>query len=88
MTMVRYPVTYQVLADSRLDAIVQAVGKLRKGVRSETVGEAEQSIPGWWSVTLNVSEDIGADDPEWPGDLPEQADELTMAKAEAARFGL
>ncbi len=85
MTTIEYQLTYSILADSRLEAIMRAGAKLRTGLRVEGVAEAEQSIPGWWSVTLNVAEDLGADDPVWPGDLPESADPITAAKAEAMR---
>ncbi len=88
MTTIEYPITYTVLADGRREALMKAGAMLRKKVHTVGVAEAEQSIPGWWSVTLNVEEDLGADDPVWPGDLPESADPLTQAKGEHARWGL
>lgn len=48
---------YSVLADGRLQAIEKAVALLRTGVKLRGVVEAEQSIPGWWEVTLSVWED-------------------------------
>lgn len=88
MTTVTYRLTYQVRADSRLAAIMQAGGKLRTGVRVVDLMYADPGLPGWYDVGLQVEEDIGANDPEWPGDLPEGLDPLTLAKGEHARWGL
>lgn len=54
--LARMTVTYSVRADSRLDAITQAVGMLRTGVSLRAVVEAEQGTPGWWDVVLSVRE--------------------------------
>lgn len=53
-----YIVRYDVLADSRLEAIQKACSMLRSGVKVNGIVEAEQSTPGWWSVALHVSEDV------------------------------
>jgi hypothetical protein len=83
-----YPVTYSVLADGRHEAFGKAAKMLRKNVRTVGEAQAEQGVPGWWDVTFRVVEVIGADDPVWPGDLPESADPVTAAKGEHARWGL
>ena len=88
MKTLEYQLTYSILADSRLEAIMRAGAMLRTGVRVVGVAEAEQSLPGWWAVVLDVAEDVGANDPVWPGDLPEGLDPLTQAKGEHARWGL
>lgn len=52
-----YLLTYNVLADSRLEAIAKATAMLRSNVRLRGVQSAEQGTPGWWDVVLNVWED-------------------------------
>ena len=72
----QYFLNYSVLADSRLEALMKAGQMLRQNVRIVGEAEAEQSIPGWWDVVFLVAEDY---------EVPESADPVTMAKAEAMR---
>ena len=53
----RYSIAYEVIAASRLDAITQAVGKLRTDVRLRSVGDVVEVTPGFWKVSLHVDED-------------------------------
>ncbi len=55
---IAYRITYNVLADSRLDAILKAGAKLRTGVRVVELVECEQGVPGWWDVVLLVEETL------------------------------
>lgn len=52
-----YLVTYSVLADGRLAAIMKAGALLRSAVRVVGEAEAEQGTPGWWDVTFLLSEE-------------------------------
>ena len=56
VSWVDYRITYNVIADSRLEAIGKAVELLRTGVAVREVVEAEQGTPGWWDVVLDVRE--------------------------------
>ena len=64
MTTTTYFLSYSVLADSRLEAIMKAGAMLRSAVRVVGEAEAEQGIPGWWDVTFLVAEDY----PDHPAD--------------------
>lgn len=87
--VMRYRLTYTVLADSRLQAIFKADALLRTGVTVVALVECEQGVPGWWDVVLDVEEAREPVRPlflhEDPAFAPEQADEVTMAKAWADR---
>jgi len=52
-----YFLTYTVLADSRLEALMKAGAMLRTNVRMVGQAEAEQGVPGWWDVTFLVAEE-------------------------------
>lgn len=52
-----YFLSYSVLADGRLEALMKAGAMLRTGVRIVGEAEAEQGVPGWWDVTFLVAED-------------------------------
>jgi hypothetical protein len=52
-----YFLTYTVLADSRLAALMKAGAMLRTNVRMVGQAEAEQGVPGWWDVTFLVAEE-------------------------------
>ena len=52
-----YLLSYSVLADSRLEALMKAGAMLRASVRIVGEAEAEQGVPGWWDVTFLVAED-------------------------------
>ncbi len=55
---VSYVLTYDILADSRLEAITKAGGMLRVNVKVRELVECEQALPGWWSVVMYVEEDL------------------------------
>lgn len=87
MTKIAYRLTYQVQAHSRLNAVMAAGARLRNGVTVDELVDARPFAYGWWEVVFAVTEDPAAGDPVWPGDLPEQADPITAAKADIVRWG-
>lgn len=53
----RYQIAYEVPATSKFEAVSKAVQMLRENVSPARVAEAVEIAPGWWKVTLKVSED-------------------------------
>ena len=83
-----YPLRYDVEASSRLEAIMAAGAKLRSGVIVTQLRSAEPwpTVSGWWTVVLDVREgEPDPPEPQWLHEVPEYADPMTAAKAEADR---
>lgn len=57
-TAVEYPLTYQVHAATRLDALYAVNALLRTGVVVRDVVAITEYVPGWWEVELAVSEKL------------------------------
>lgn len=53
----RYVIVYEVEATTYLDAVTKAGTMLRTDVRLLGIHKAVPSTPGWWRVSLDVSED-------------------------------
>lgn len=69
-----YTLTYEVQAETRLEALLAVSRLLRTGVIVHELKHAKPTYPGWYEVKMDVREDE-----------PEQADPITAAKAEADR---
>lgn len=69
-----YSLTYEVPAETRLEALLVVSRMLRTGVIVTELVHAKPTYVGWYEVKMDVRENE-----------PEQADPITAAKAEADR---